>query len=188
MRVVQAEPVRRWRLPVSSLSTGRAVRVERLGLAVTSVVVLFGLALAVREQTAPFSSLRTELQSGRVIDLHAMKTSDELVPLLTMFPDPAERRAVAAAVHDRLEGPASGRSLTHVGALAGFTIPAPRIRADPRLAVLNDRLRSRSGADVNLFTASDIATLKPAVVVRTPSEYRRRILIAIGLFIAVFWV
>ncbi len=183
MRVVKAEPVRRWRLP-----NGRAVRVERLGLAVTSVVVLFGLALTFAEQAFEFSSLRTALGSGRVVDLQAMKSSNELVPLLTMFPEPAERIAVAESVYDRLKGPTPGPWLTHVGALAAFTISAPQIRANRRLTVLNERLRSRSGTDVNLFTVSDIATLKPALVVRTPDTYRWRILVASGLFIAVFWL
>lgn len=187
MRVVKAAPVPRWTLPVGRPSTGRAVRVERLGLAVTSVVVSFGLALTFAGQASELSSLRTALESGRVVDLHAMRSSNELVPLLTMFPEPAERIAVSESVYDRLKGP-RGPLLTHVGALAAFTIPAPRIRADRRLTVLNERLRTRSGTDVNLFTVSDIATLKPAVVVRTPDAYRWRLLVASGLFIAVFWL
>ena len=188
MRVVKAEPIRRWTLPVDRLSTGRAVRVERLGLAVTSVVVLFGLALTFTEQASQLSSLRPALESGHIVDLHTMKSSNELVPLLTMFPEPAERIAVSDAVYDRLKAPTSGPALTHVGALAAFTIPAPQIRADRRLTVLNERLRNRGGTDVNLFTVSDIATLKPAVVVRMPDEYRWRIMAAIGLFIGVFWL
>jgi cell division protein FtsW (lipid II flippase)/cell division protein FtsI/penicillin-binding protein 2 len=188
MRVVKAEPVRRWRLPTGRLPTGRAARIERLGLAVTSVVILFGLALTFAEQASEFSSLRTALESERIVDLHAMKSSNELVPLLTMFSEPAERIAVSEAVHDRLAGPTAAQRLTHVGALAAFTMPAPRVRADRRLTVLNERLRSRGGEEVNLFTGSDIATLKPSLVVRTPDVYRRRILFASLLFIGVFWL
>jgi len=101
-----------------------------------------------------------------VVDLQALKSSHDLVPLLTMFPEPAERIAVSESVYDRLNGPTPGPLLTHVGALAAF----------------------RNGADINLFTVSDIATLKPAVVVRTPAAYRWRLLVASALFIAVFWL
>ena len=95
MRVVKAEPVRRWRFPVDGPWAGRAVRVERLGLAVTSVVVVFGLALTFAEQASEFSSARAALEAGHVVDLHALKSSNDLVPLLTMFPEPAERIAVS---------------------------------------------------------------------------------------------
>ena len=166
MRVAKAEPVRRWRLRVDRPSISRAVRVERLGLAVTSVVVSFGLALTFAGQASEFSSLTTAIESGRVIDLHALKNRHQLVPLLTMFPEPAERIAVSESVYEHLNGPAPRQSLTHVGALAAF----------------------RNGAGVDLFTVSDIATLKPAVVVRTPSAYRWQILVASALFIAVFWL
>ena len=188
MRVVKAAPVRRWRLPVERPSTSRAARVERLGLAVTSAVVLLGLALTFAGQASEFSSLKPALESGRVVDLHAMNGRHELVPLLTMFPEPAERIAVAESVYDRLNGPAPAPVLTHVGALGTFTIPAAHVRADSRLTVLNERLGSRGGEDVNLFTASDVAALKPGVVVRTPDGYRWRLLAASGLFFATFWL
>jgi cell division protein FtsW (lipid II flippase)/cell division protein FtsI/penicillin-binding protein 2 len=148
------------------VSTDRAVRVERLGLAVTSVVVSFGLVLTFAGQASEFASLRTALESGRIVDLHALKHRHQLAPLLTMFPDPARRIAVSESVYDRLNGPRPGPSLTHVGALSAF----------------------RNGADVKLFTVSDITALKPAVVVRTPDAYLWQILAAGVSFIAVFWL
>jgi cell division protein FtsI/penicillin-binding protein 2/cell division protein FtsW (lipid II flippase) len=186
MRVVKAEPGRRWRLTASSASTERAVRVERLGLAVTSVVVLFGLAVTIAEQTSTFSNLRTGVEPRQVVELHQLKSRTELAPLLTMFPEPAERIAVSEAVYDQLKGARS--DLTHVGALTGMTIPASRILADRRLTVLNERLRTGGGAAATAFTVSDVAALKPDVVVRSPDTYRRQMLIACGVLIAVFWV
>jgi cell division protein FtsI/penicillin-binding protein 2/cell division protein FtsW (lipid II flippase) len=186
MRVVKAEPVRRWRLTTSTTSAERAVRVERLGLAVTSIVVLFGLAITIADQISSVSNQRTGVESRQVVQLHELKTRTELAPLLTMFPVPAERIAVSEAVYDQLKSASS--DLTHVGALSGMTIPASRILADRRLTVLNERLRTGGGAGATAFTVSDIAALKPNVVVRSPDTYRRQMLIACSALIALFWV
>lgn len=186
MRIVQAEPVRRTRLSLDRLLGDRPVRVERLGLSVTSAVVVFGLLLSHAQQASEIADARQALSSGQLVNLHAMKSRTDLTPWLTTFPEPAERNAVSALVYDRLTGQ-GGMSLTHVGALATLTMPAVQVQADRRFTVLNERLRSRGGTEVALFMVSDIATLKPDVVVRTPDDYRLRILVAIAALIAVFW-
>ena len=77
----------------------------------------------------------------------------------------------------------------HVGALAGVTLPATKVRADRRLVTLNERLRSRPGmTDVAVLSAADLAALKREVVIRSPEEYRRAIAIAVALFMASFWL
>jgi cell division protein FtsW (lipid II flippase)/cell division protein FtsI/penicillin-binding protein 2 len=171
----------------SSLSAGRATRVERAGLVATSLVVLFGLALVASARTSEFDSARAALASGRLVDLGAMKSRTDLVPLLTMFPGPAERAVVSETVYDRVTDPAAA-PLTHVGALAGLTLPAERVRTDARLTALNERLRSRGGDQVSLFTSADIAALKSGVVIRSPDEYRWRLLVASAALLAVFWL
>jgi cell division protein FtsW (lipid II flippase) len=198
MRVVSTVPessaglsdrlhLRRWTIALDRLRVDRAVRVERFGLLATSVVVLFGLALVYVQQRAESASLRGSIASGQVIDLGVLKTRSDLVAVLTMFPEPAEQAAVAAAVYDRVHGPAAS-PLSHVGALAGLTLPADRVRADRRLTVLNERLRSRGGDAVPIFTVADIAALKPSVVVRTSEDYRWRMLAATVWFMAAFWL
>jgi cell division protein FtsW (lipid II flippase)/cell division protein FtsI/penicillin-binding protein 2 len=71
MKVVQASaPPRRWR--IAGFASDRAARFERLGLAVTSLVLLFGLSLTYVEQTATFSALevvRTPAQFQRQITI-----------------------------------------------------------------------------------------------------------------------
>ncbi len=185
MRVVTADPPRRWQPHIDG-STRRAAHVERLGLAVTSAVLALGLWLTYAEQTFDFAAMRSDLASGRIVNLATLQTAGALHPALGMFREPAERAAVAEAIQQRATSTTAPR-LEHVGGLASVTVPAPRVRSDARLAVLNERLRLRGGTDVQALTASDIADLKPAVVVRTPDEYRRRILLTVALFMLAFW-
>jgi cell division protein FtsW (lipid II flippase) len=184
-RHVTATAPRRWRLRVDD-TTRRSARIERLGLAVTSIVLVLGLWLTDEGQRVDIGSQQAALASGQLIDLTALSRSDALVPALGMFSEPAERAVVAAAIYERATN-RDAAPLAHVGGLASVTIPATHVKSDARLAVLNERLRRRGGDDVQALSAADIAALKPAVVVRTPREHRQRIISAIALFLLAFW-
>jgi cell division protein FtsW (lipid II flippase) len=165
MRIVNAHPAttRRWR--VSDDAQGRAARFERLGLAVTSLVLLFGLWLTYVEQTATFGSFEADVRNGELVNLSSMRDESVLLPHLTMFAERAERAAVAAAVLRRVQGTTDGDPIAHIGALASVTIPARQ----------------------KVFSGADIAELKRVLVVRTPEEFRRQIAIAIAVFMLAFW-
>ena len=62
MRIVSAAP--------APERHARSARFERLGLAVTSVVLVFGLSLTYVEQTATFSTFDTDLQNGVIVNLN----------------------------------------------------------------------------------------------------------------------
>src|SRR5688500_15092467 len=104
MRIVNAHPAttRRWR--VADDAQSRAARFERLGLAVTSMVLVFGLWLTYVEQTATFSTFEADVQNGALVNVSSMRDESLLVPHLTMFTERAERAAVAAAVLRRVQG------------------------------------------------------------------------------------
>src|SRR5688572_21662 len=180
MRIVNPPPAttRRWpfdsRSDAASLAQDRrvggdaqgpAARFERLGLTVTSLVLVFGLWLTYVEQTTTFSTFEADVKNGALVNLSSIRDESALIPRLTMFPERAERAAVAAAVFQRVHGPADADPIEHVGALASVTIPTQK----------------------GVFSGADIAELKRALVVRTPDEFRRRIAVAIAVFMLAFW-
>src|SRR5688572_25934975 len=101
MRIVNAPPAttRRWS---AGDAPERAARFERLGLAVTSLVLLFGLWLTYVEQTATFSTFEADVKNGALVNLNSIRDESALPPQLTTLTKRAE------------EG------ITHVGALASL--------------------------------------------------------------------
>ena len=91
MRIVQPPPTttRRWR--VAGAAPGGAARFERLGLAVTSLVLLFGLWLTYIEQAATFSTFAADVQNGALVNVSSIRDESALIPHLTMFTERAER-------------------------------------------------------------------------------------------------
>lgn len=182
MRVVTAEPARTtFSRRVDPRERHRA-HVESLALLATTVVVLFGLWLAYRQQ---LSEVEAGSTSAALVDLnHA--TESAIAPALTVFPTAAERDFAAHAIAVRVssQGP-----LTHAGALTTVTVPIAAVQKDRRLAVLNGRLPPSSGADtMAVFTATDVAALKSAVSVRSIDEYRDGVRYIALVFFASFWI
>lgn len=188
MRIVTPPPATTRRWHVAGDGSGRAARFERLGLAVTSLVLFFGLWLTYIEQTTTFSTFEADVQNGALVNLNAIGDEGALIPLLTMFPERTEKTVVADAVLRRVHGATGAQPMTHVGALASVAIPASQVRSDPRLVVLNSRLHARPDASqIGVFNGADIAALKDGLVVRTPDAFRRQITIAIAVFMLAFW-
>lgn len=188
MRIVTVTQATSRRWPVEGVSASRAARFERLGLAATSLVVLLGLWLTFAEQTATFTTVPADIQSGGLVNLASLDDESSLIPHLTMFQERAEKAVVAAAVFRRLHASDAAAAVTHVGALASVTVPASDVRADKRLIVLNSRLQARPDAtQVAVLNSTDIADVKPGLVVRMPNEFRRQVAIAVALFMLTFW-
>ena len=162
--------------------TTRALNLELLGLVAASVVVMFGIFLTHAARTARLS----ETGAGGTTPLHALKSAQELEPLLTMYGSPAERQAVARAIHQRAI--AVDSPLQHVGGLAEVSIPAAEIRADRRYVQLRARLDRRPEAErITVLTQADIAALKPRLAVRTLDQFNARVGRAVAWFLAAFW-
>lgn len=166
-------------------STRRAANVELLGVLACSAVVLLGLVLTYAGKTSrPAASDRGGVP---VIDLRRLGGADDLLPLLTMFGQREEQYAVARALYQRAT--AEQPPLDHVGALAAVTIPAEELRGNRKLEVLRAKLERRPGLDrVPVLTATDIAAIKPGLVVRTARDFRARVWRAASWFFVAFWI
>ena len=78
--------------------------------------------------------------------------------------------------------------LEHVGGLARVTIPATEIRADRRYVQLRSRLERRPWLEgVPVLSPTDLANVKPHVIVRTPEAFRLRLMTAALWLFAAFW-
>ncbi|HTM05171.1 MAG TPA: FtsW/RodA/SpoVE family cell cycle protein [Vicinamibacterales bacterium] len=166
----------------------RHARLECLALVAVTLVILTGFWTIHRRQQATLDAASRDLGNGAIVRLATVDAAT-LAPVLDVFPSAAERQyaadAVTRYVHDQ-------GSLTHVGALAAVTIPIEEFQHDRRLVTWRDRLARHppqpGSRSMRLFTASDLATLKAKLVVRTPSQYSRRVLNAFALFFAAFWL
>jgi cell division protein FtsW (lipid II flippase) len=203
MRVGQVEPVRLrqvgsrsdpteslikwWTLPAAIRRTVSIARIERLGLGLSSFVVILGVALAYVGQTRGFEAFRRDVAGGRVVNLESVSSGAALAPSLRIFDQPAERTEVAAAIVRRLRAP-EAPVLTHVGGLTALTMSAGAVRRDARLVVLNERLKAHPTADaVPLLTSADIVAIKPGLIARSPETYARQVAIALALVLVSFW-
>lgn len=157
MRIVNAFPATT-RRRVYRPAGGRAARFELLGLAGTTIVLLFGFWLTYVEQAATFGQAEADLRSGSVINLNAVRDESALMAHLSMFAERADKAGAASAIYSRIKTAGARERIEHVGALA----PA--------------------------LSSANLAEFKRTVVVRTPDEFRQRLFVAIGVFMLAFWV
>lgn len=160
----------------------RPLNIELLGLAVASVIVLFGVALTYAAKVGS-----PDLAADGVVPLHALKAPSDLEPALTMFDSPHERQFAARALFERATAPRT--PLDRVGALSDVKVAARTVRADRRLVQLGARLALRTAAeDVPVLSRQDIVLLKPRLAVRSVSQFTRRLATAAAVFVAAFWM
>ena len=180
MRVVTAEPARRsLAFRIAPRERHRA-HVESIALAVTTLVIAFGLWLAYRQQAA---EVEPPAPGAVLVDLNRA-AEGAIAPALTVFPAAAER---AYAAHAITAGVSGKGALTHVGALTSITAVAGEVRKDRRLATLNARLGSSAAATVQVFTAADVAAIKQNLAVRSLDDYRSGIGYITLVFLGAFW-
>ena len=185
-----------------TLAAERDRRQQKLGvrlvpawtLTVASCVAVAAIALA---YTGKFRAL-SGAAAGRdtVINLNAARDAAELEPALAvLYTNPADRRFAARALfHFLTADPAGARNLPNVGAAARATVSADAIRGARTLRVFAERLSEKRVATdegsgpktLPLFTASDIATLKPYVTVRTRAQFRNQVIWLAALYVLAF--
>jgi cell division protein FtsW (lipid II flippase)/cell division protein FtsI/penicillin-binding protein 2 len=158
----------------------RALNLELAGLLAVSIVVTFGVLIAVSARMARVEG------GASAISLANLKSASDLAPALNVFSSATERDVVAAALFRRAS---SEPRLQHVGALASVSIGADEIRRRPALARLRERLARRGEVtELALLSAADIAAIKPNLVVRNAGEFRVRAARAFTLLLAPFWL
>jgi cell division protein FtsW (lipid II flippase)/cell division protein FtsI/penicillin-binding protein 2 len=184
MRVIDAVPetsmATRWHS-----ANRRAANIELLALLACSVVIALGLALTYFGRMARLD-IDSSDRSG-IIDLRRLKSASDLEPVLSMFEQPFERQAVARALYIRAVS--DSPPLEHVGGLAAVTIPATTIRRDRRFVELRSRLTRRPAlVDVPVLTSSELASIKPGIIVRSRAAFRRQVAAMIACLVGAFWI
>ncbi|MGV3519846.1 FtsW/RodA/SpoVE family cell cycle protein [Luteitalea sp.] len=179
MRIIDAPRPRVARRVSRAAGAGRAANVEALALAAASLVILLGLSLAA------WGRLDGPATETQAVHLPTVTSAADLLPVLSMFDSGPERTAVSEHLYRRVtEAP----PLSHVGALASVTLTPAEVQRDRRLTHARARLDALvAPGPVRLLSASELAALKPHVVVRSASEYRGRLLRAVAAFLALFW-
>jgi cell division protein FtsW (lipid II flippase) len=139
-------------------------------LALTSLVAMLVIAFGYAGRTTTLGLSGSSQQRVRLIDLNTVSNAKELEPVLErLFAHPADRRFAAQSLFDFiLSVRKAGDSLPNVGAIL-------------RASVTVD------GTERPLFSAADLATIKPSIVVRTREAFTRLTLFWGALYVISFW-
>ncbi len=182
--------------------TESARRSELVGLAAASLVTLAGLWLVWGARGEALRETERALSSGQVVNVSRLDRPEPLLPLLDpAVPDADERRFVAgrlAAWAGLLEKPGGRRrTVSGVGSLGSIAITEGDLPARQRLPAFRERFAERrdqlsaspgqTDIPIPLLTTSQLAALRRALVVRTPSAFRLSLLWSTVLFLLPFY-
>ncbi len=138
---------------------GAAPRAQWAWLFAASLFVAAGLA-------SVFAAKSIQMQEApRLLNLNAVQSPEQLLPLLESFPDRDERGRIAQRTFEFLQ---TARPIANAGALAALRASAQP--ASPRRALL------------------PLARIKPLVAVRTPAQFRREFFQWAALYFAGFYL
>jgi len=147
---------------------------ELLWMLAAGLFVAAALWLVWRAKTAGFPAAEQALAAKQIVSLNALSAREDLLPVLTIYPDPAVREFVARKIYN------VGGGLANVGAIARIRVTREEV-AGRGLQTLRDRLNGRES--MPLVSGDQLRLLKPSLVVRRPEEFRR----SFGIWIAVFF-
>jgi cell division protein FtsW (lipid II flippase) len=154
-------------------------------LPATSLVAVLAIALAYGGQIRPAQPVGPGVQAV-VTNINDAPAAVELEPRLApAFALAADRRFAARELAQHLvRARDAGRPLPNVGAISALTVPAAAVDRQTGLDIHAKRLRAarleaeRAGrpspAAIRLFTAGELAAIKPGLAVRTPQTFRRQ--------------
>ena len=150
---------------------------ELVSILAASLVVAAGLWLAWRAKSAGFAADQQALAAKQIVNLNALSAREDLLPVLSLWADPAERELVARKIYYISGG------LGNVGAIARIRVTREDL-AGRGLRALRDRLAGRDS--MVLLTGDQLRLLKPSLMVRGPDDFRRFFNLWIALFFAAF--
>ena len=140
-------------------------RGEFLWLVLAGAFVGIGLHLVYQAKTRPLAEVSAGLANKTLLNLNSLGAREDLLPALSMFPDPAEREFVARKIYYLSGG------LANVGAIARIRVTADEVSRGRGLKGFRDRLAGRDS--MPLFSSEQIRALKPLFVVRQPGAFER---------------
>lgn len=143
-----------------------------LWLLASAALIVTGGYLVLQAKSQSFAQVEKDLAAKQILNLNELSSREDLLPLLTMFSDPAERALVARRIY-YLSG-----SLSNVGALARLRVVEAEMR----------RLHGHAGAvRPFLLSTEQFRALKPRLVVRRPEQFKRDLLLWAGIYILSFF-
>ena len=172
-----------------------------LALAAVSLVAVLLIAAAYLGRATLSSRSQP---GGAVVNLNTVPDAARLEPALAAaFDNPADRRLAARELFGFLAQAEGGRRhIRNVGAIAHATVPVTVIERDPELQSYQERLRAARAREqtaaaplqfLTLFTASELAAVKPFLIVRERGAVRNAVLfwslVYLGAFhlVSVLW-
>ena len=160
---------------------------EAVLLLAGALVVLLGMALVYFGATRTLGDVEKQLASGEVVNVNALGSSDQLLPVLDDIFESSAERAFAA---DQIWKRAHEGKLPNVGELSRIRVAAAEIEGNAQLETLKERLEARGeGAESSpLLSGAQIRRIKPRLIVRSPGQFRTQFLLWGALFLASFAV
>lgn len=157
---------------------------ETLLVAGALVVFLLGLTLVYMAVAHPFEETQAGIAKGEIVDLHALRQPEQLLPLLDFLDEPAERTFVARRIFRRVQE----EPVPNVGELAKIRVPISEIQGESSLPVLSQRAEGVQAPTLSLLTYGQLRELKPHLVVRSPGAFKSQLWLWAALFLAGFLV
>jgi cell division protein FtsW (lipid II flippase) len=166
----------------------RMFGVSDLLMLATSCIALFAISLAYIGRLRVFEASGMHHADVRIVDLNTVSNAAEIEPAVAaIFANIADRQFVARELFRFVEADRNaGRAQSNVGGITRATVRVDAIERERRLEVLARRAQTahetaRTGGDnlpetMPLVTASDLAAVKPFLVVRTRDAFRDRLL------------
>ncbi len=150
-------------------------------LALAGAVVLGAMVLTWGTVSRPLADLQARLGRGEIVNLNAVRSSGEILPLLSFLSTPQERSFVADQIRERL----SAGKVDNVGEIGHLRVPGSAI--DPhRLPDLAARIQASGRDSATLLSAAQLRQIKPRLVVRTPAQFRSTFLLGAALLFGGF--
>ena len=171
---------------------------ELLLLLVSSIFVISGLWLVWQSKAHVFADFEKGSAAGNIADLNQIKTEQQLLPFLSAVQGNEDRDFIARRIFA-----VRRKQFPNAGAMASIRVTAKEIAAHPRLETFPKRIADAEAREarrktrwfasapkpvsVPLLTPEQIRGFKQGVVVRTPSDYKKRFVLWSLLCILVFY-
>lgn len=189
----QASPVPKGTMPIPGLAGAPLLNHrnrEALLLAAGALAILLGLMLVYLATVKPLDGVDRKIASGEIVNLNALRSAEQLLPVLDVFDSSAERAFAAREIWKR----AHQGGLPNVGELSRIRVSASDVEGDRRLTSFRARMetaRHRAGREgenvtIPLLTLQQLRDVKPNLVVRTPGQFRSSFWLWTALFLLAF--
>jgi cell division protein FtsW (lipid II flippase) len=187
MKVSRAELATRAQGRATEQRRSRAASrtVELISLFVASIAIAAGLGLVYFAKTHDLAEQQTA-----TLNLNDLSGPQQLIPYLGMIAAPSDQEFIANRIYDLKR---EGARLNNVGAIGRLRITEIDLVQNRGLVSFQKRLADAAASrrrerSVPLFTAQQLADLKPHLRVRNADAYRRAFLLWTVLFFAAFYI